>query len=335
VPRADLFRGGTGERRSCVDDPRGRGRALPSPDPVGADGVGPIEARRPRRRGEGRVTRALVLVALLATPADTPPAAALAAAIAAGDAHYARRGEGASGDAATPLEIDGALAEYRRALTIDPRSLDARLRLMRALFFRGGFCGDMPALEKQALFDEAKQVAEETVADLDRVLQRKKGRVRLDGAADADAAAEAYVWAAVSWGQWTVFHKVSAAWQGAPGRIRDLASAAMSIDPLTEQAAAYILLGRLHTEAPRIPFVTGWVSREKGIAFLREGHRLTPQNQALTFFLGSALLNLDPKSAEGRTVLEQCAARAPRPDFLAEDVHYARMARERLEAAAH
>jgi len=284
--------------------------------------------------GEARLSGALVaLLAVLAAPpavADAP--AALAEAIAAGDAHYARRGEEAAGDGAAPFQIDGAIADFRRALSIDPRSLDARLRLMRALFFRGGFCGEMPAAEKQALFDEAKKVAEETVTDLDRALQRRKGRVRLDGATDADAAAEAYVWAAVSWGQWAVFHRMSAAWQGAPARIRDLATAALTVDPSTEQAAAYIILGRLHTEAPRIPFVTSWVSREKGLAFLREGHRLAPQNQALTYFLGSALLTLAPKSAEGRTALEQCAARAPRPDFFAEDAHYARMARERLGA---
>jgi hypothetical protein len=205
---------------------------------------------------------------------------------------------------------------------------------MRAYFFRGGFCGPVPAHEKQALFDEAKRVAEVTVADLDELLKRKKGRVRLDVVKDADTAAEAYVWAAVSWGQWAVFHRMAAAWQGAPGRIRDLATAVLSIDPSTEQAAAYILLGRLHTEAPRIPMVTGWVSREKGLSFLRDGHRLAPDNQALTYFLGNALLTHDPKAAaEARAVLEQCAARGPRADFHAEDLHYARMARERLATA--
>ncbi len=262
------------------------------------------------------------------------PAAALAEALAAGDAHYARRGEDATGDGAPPFQIDGAIAEYRRAMSIDPRSLDARLRLMRAYFFRGGFCGPISAAEKQALFDEAKRVADDTVADLDRLLQRKKGRVRLDGVKDADAAAEAYVWAAVSWGQWAIFHRVAAAWQGAPARIRDLATAVVSIDPATEQAAAYIILGRLHTEAPRVPMVTGWVSREKGLAFLRDGHRLAPENQALAYFLGNAVLTLDPKAAgEGRAALEKCAGRPPRPDFLAEDLHYARMARERLAGA--
>jgi len=158
--------------------------------------------------------------------------------------------------------------------------------------------------------------------------------VRLDGSQDTDAAAEAYVWAAVSWGQWAIFHRVAAAWQGAPARIRDLATAVLSIDPTTEQAAAYIILGRLHTEAPRVPMVTGWVSREKGLGFLRDGHRLAPQNQALTYFLGAALLVNEPKAeAEARAALETCAAGVPRPDFHAEDLHYARMARERLAGA--
>ena len=244
--------------------------------------------------------------------ATAGPAAALAEALAAGDVHYARRGEDATGDGAPPFQVDGAIAEYRRALALDPRSLDARLRIMRAYFFRGGFCGAMPAPEKQALFDEAKRVADDTVADLDRMLRRKKARVRLDGVKDADAAAEAYVWAAVSWGQWANFHRVAAAWQGAPARIRDLATAVLSIDPGTEQAAAYIILGRLHTEAPRVPMVTGWVSREKGLGFLRDGHRLAPQNQALTYFLGNALLDLDPSArAEARALLEACVAAAP------------------------
>ena len=64
-----------------------------------------------------------------------------------------------------------------------------------------------------------------------------------DGLGAAVPAAEVYLWAAVSWGQWTVYHRLSAVWKGAPRRIRDLAEAALSIDPATEQHGAYVILG--------------------------------------------------------------------------------------------
>jgi hypothetical protein len=189
----------------------------------------------------------------------------------------------------------------------------------------------MDEAAKKRLFDDAKLVAEETVKRLDADLKRAKGSVDTDAARSIAPVAEAYVWAAVSWGQWAVFHKLNAAWTGAPGRIRDLAEAVIAIDPGTAQGAGYLILGRLHAEAPRIPLVTGWVSREKGLASLRSGLELAPQNTALSYFLGDALLRLDPSRAdEGRALLERTAAAVPRPEYEVEDAHYAEMARARL-----
>jgi tetratricopeptide (TPR) repeat protein len=275
----------------------------------------------------------MILPALLflAQAVSPPDPAALAEALAAGDAHYARRAEGAQGATALPFQVEGAIVEYRRALSLDPSSYEARLRLLRAYFFRGGFCGEMDPDEQKKLFDEAKAVAEETVKMLDADLKRDKNRVSVDAARTRAAAGETYLWAAVSWGQWAVFHKVSAAFTGAPARIRDLAEAVISIDPATEQAGAFVLLGRLHTEAPRIPFVTMWVSRAKGIASLRRGLEIAPDTPQILFFLGAALMRLDPSKAdEARALLERCAALPPRPEYLVEDVHYAQMARARL-----
>lgn len=276
-----------------------------------------------------------LLTGLLLLPAFASPAAPAspAEALATGDAHYARRAEGARGGTAQALHADGAIREYRRALALDPGSYDARLRLLRAYFFRGGFCGAMDPAEKKRLFDEAKLVAEETVKQLDRDLKRVKGKVDKEAARSITPAAEAYAWAAVSWGQWAVFHKLNAAWTGAPGRIRDLAEAVIAIDPKTAQGAGDLILGRLHTEAPRIPLVTGWVSRDKGLANLRSGLELAPTNTALSYFLGDALLRLDPSKAdEARALLERTAAAVPRPEYEVEDAHYAKMASARLAA---
>jgi hypothetical protein len=254
---------------------------------------------------------------------------AVAKAIAAGDAHYARRAEGATGGTALPFHADGALVEYRRALALDPGSLDARVGLMRALFFRAGFCGEMVDGDKVRLLDEAKRVAEKAVAELDAA--RRKGRAPDEPALAPASTAEVYLWAAVSWGQWAVHHHLSAAWQGAPRRIRDLAEAVLSIDRGTAESGAYIILGRLHCEAPRVPGLTGWVSCEKGLAFLRQGLARAPDNQALVYFLSDELLRQDPsRREEARALLQRCAASTPRPDFPVEDAHYAEQARARL-----
>jgi tetratricopeptide (TPR) repeat protein len=276
------------------------------------------------------------LVALLAAPpapAQDVAEGTLAEALAAGDAHFARRAEGAHGGTAMPFHADSAIADYRRAVALDPQSLDARLRLLRAYFFRGGFCGEMDPGEKQKLFDEAKDVAEETVKRLDAELGREKGRVDLAAARSSPSAAEAYAWAAISWGQWAVFHKVNAAFSGAPGRIRDLAEAVVAIDPRTAQGAGYLILGRLNAEAPRIPFVTGWVSRQNGIEYLRKGLTLVPENPAFSCFLADALLRLDPsRREEAVSLLAHAAAVVPRPEYAVEDAHYSEMAKARLAA---
>ena len=265
----------------------------------------------------------------LAPESDT--AAAVAGAIADGDAHYARRAEGARGGTALPFHTDGAIVEYHRALALDPHSFEARLRLMRAFYFRTGFCGPMEARDEIRMLDEAKRIAEEVVADLDANTGRHKARVQVDAARAIFPAAEAYLWAAVSWGQWAVYHRLSGAWQGAPRRIRDLAEAAMSIDPGVAQAGAYVLLGRLHCEAPRVPLLTSWVSREKGIAFLRQGLALAPDNEALAYFLADALLTWEPgRRDEARALLQRCAASKPRGEWLVEGAHYAEYARARL-----
>jgi hypothetical protein len=288
--------------------------------------------------GQAPPAQAAAQAAPAAAQAAPAPAAAaqdakpgVAEAIEAGDAHYARRAEGAHGGTALPFHADGALVEYHRALALDPRSIDARLRIMRAIFFRTGFCGDMDDRDKVRLLDEAKVLAEEAVAEVDAATGRHKARVPGAAAATALPAARVYLWAAVSWGQWTVYHRMSAAWQGAPKRIRDLSEAVLAIDPSTEQYGAYVILGRLHCEAPRIIGLTGWVSFEKGVGFLRQGLAGAPDNQALVYFLADEMLKRDgSRREEARALLERCARSTPRPEFTVEDAHYADQARDRL-----
>jgi hypothetical protein len=91
------------------------------------------------------------------------------------------------------------------------------------------------------------------------------------------------------------------------------------------------VLGRLHDEAPKVLFFTGWVSKDKALALLRQSYAIAPQNSVTRFFLAEAILEHEPKGAdEARRLLRSCVEDPLRPEYLVEDRHYADLARARL-----
>jgi tetratricopeptide (TPR) repeat protein len=267
-----------------------------------------------------------LLLAAVGVSADDP-----ATLIAEGDAQYARRAEGATGARAVPGPVEQAVAAYRRAVETDPESLLARGRLVRALFFRASFCG-AAVEERKRLLEEAKAVGDEGMRRLDARVGSAQGAARTEALRKIPDAAAMHFWTAVAWGEWALVRgKLAAARQGAGGRIRDLGQAVVDLDPAFEQGGGYRILGRLHAESPKIPFITGWVSRDKAIAYLRQALGLGPQNTVNQVFLAEALLDHDrARRDEARALLERCAATAPRPEFLVEDAHYVEVSRRLL-----
>jgi tetratricopeptide (TPR) repeat protein len=253
-------------------------------------------------------------------------------AMAGGDAHYRQRAEGAVEGIASPQQVDAAIADYKAAIELDPASFEARVRLLRAYFFRGGFCG-MSDRDAVPVFEEARRVAEETVKRLEDELKRSRKSPRTPAEGRPRLVAEVYLWAATSWGQWAAGHSLSAAWRNAPKRIRDLALSSVAFDPNVEQAGGYTVLGRLHTETPKVRLLTGWIDREVGVKNLRLAAALAPENPAPRYFLADALLRRRKGDvSEALALLKDVASATPRAEYAVEDEHYIRDARKLLEA---
>ncbi|HJS56770.1 MAG TPA: hypothetical protein VKA01_01595 [Vicinamibacteria bacterium] len=270
-------------------------------------------------------------LAALALAASLQAEANPAAFVAEGNRHFAERARN-SDAGCDPAEVNAALESYRRAVAADPDSLAGRSGVLRSLFFRGGFCSESTAEQKRT-FEDAKRFADESQGRLERWAGARVRRDRPEPFRIIEGAAALVFWCGVAWGQWSVDHKVAAAWQGAGGRIRDLAETAVALAPDYEQGAPHIVLGRLHTESPKIPLVTGFVSRKKGLAQLRKAVSLSPANTVAQWFLAVAILTHEPASrAEAVRLLRACAAATPRADYLVEDRHYAQLARERLRS---
>ncbi len=262
---------------------------------------------------------------LAATPAE------IASLLVQADALYARRAEGARGAVADPRRIAEAVALYRRAQTLAPEDGEALYKLLRALHFQGAFCG-ADVETRRSIFEEGRRLGQPFVDRLEKALEGRPPAERLAALRKMPRAADVYFWTAASWGQWALLRsKLASARQGVAGRLRDLAQTVIDLDPSLEEGGGYRLLGRLHDQSPRVPFFTGWVSKEKALASLRKSYQIAPQNSVTRFFLAEAILEHEPgKREEARRLLRSCVDDPPRADYLVEDRFYAEQARERL-----
>jgi tetratricopeptide (TPR) repeat protein len=252
--------------------------------------------------------------------------AAQADPIAAGDAAWARRADGHQGARAIPGPVDEAIAAYERAVKEQPERLEGTWKLLRALHFKGDFTtGSNDA--RQKAFARGKEVAE---AGIDRLAKRTAGgRQKLDAMSPAQAAKAVagvpeakplFLWAAVHWGLWgDVFGRLAAARQGVGDRVKTYSETLIALDERYEDAGGHRILGRLHTLAPKVPFVTGWVDRGKAVSELRRAVALGPDNLDNHVFLAEALFEYQPgKAAEAREILRRVLARQPVPELAVE-----------------
>jgi tetratricopeptide (TPR) repeat protein len=258
----------------------------------------------------------------------SPQAAAGDDPVALGDAAWSRRAVGhvAGSGRAAAAPIGEAIVAYERALRQQPDRLELYWKLLRAVHFRGQFVASTRE-EKQAVFGPAREVAE---AGLERLGRKVGGRARLDAMTPAAAAkalsavpetAALHLWAGIHWALWgDNFGRLAAARQGVGDRVRRYAEVVIATDERFEDAGGHRLLGRLHTLAPKVPFLTGWVDRGVAVAELRRAVALAPDDPLNQVFLADALLQYQAAhSAEARQSLRRVLDRPALAERVVED----------------
>ncbi|HEX4438604.1 MAG TPA: hypothetical protein VH854_00950 [Thermoanaerobaculia bacterium] len=259
--------------------------------------------------------------------------------VAEGDRWYVRRQDGRTGNQASALPINRAISAYDEA-TRDPSYVEARWKLARALYFKGAYTG-LDVDSRKAVFANARRVSEEAIGDLEKTLEQKgikglldAGPEALAGMKERNEAAPTYFWAAVAWGEWALATgKIEAAKTGAAEKIRDYSSIVIGLDATFEDGGGYRILGRLHDQAPWIPFITGWVSHDDAIKYLRLAMQQSSRNFINRQFLAEALWrgNAEEK-AEAIKLEEALVNDAPSPSSLIEDLKIQDDARKNLAA---
>jgi tetratricopeptide (TPR) repeat protein len=250
--------------------------------------------------------RAGLLALLLAVPA--------LAQIAEGDRHWAARAEGSQNGRAKAAPIDAAIAAYQRALAQNPNDVEAHWKLLRAMRFKGAYVASTNE-EKKKIYGAAKIAGDKALALANRLLgvnDKTKEQQVAAAARKVPGTAEIFLWDAVNWGEWALaYGKMAAAREGAADRIRREATIAHLADPALDGGTPARVLGRLHDQTPRIPFITGWASSKEAVKFLTESLKVQPQAKITTVFLAEAMVANDSKTKAQAVKMLRDAIAAP------------------------
>ncbi|MGZ8780027.1 MAG: hypothetical protein ACXW31_08890 [Thermoanaerobaculia bacterium] len=261
------------------------------------------------------MTRILTVLLLLTAPA--------LAQVADGDRHYASRADAASGARAKAEPIDAAIAAYQRALAADPNDIDAHGKLLRAYRYKGAYVAATSEQKKQ-IYGVAKVAGEKALAVVKARLgtnAKSTEKQVAEAARKVPGSGEVFLWDAVNWGEWALaYGKMAAARQGAADRIKRGATIASLVDPRMEGGAPSRILGRLHDQTPRIPFITGWASSKEAVRFLNESLKIDPTNKLTLVFLAEATVSHDgSKKPQAMQMLRTVVSTPGHPEFIVED----------------
>jgi tetratricopeptide (TPR) repeat protein len=102
--------------------------------------------------------------------------------------------------------------------------------------------------------------------------------------------------------------------------IKEIAEWMMANDPQYDGAGAYRILGTMHMELPRIPFVLSWPSDEEGLTLLSQAVELAPEHYGNSLRYARALLK-EGKDEEAWSLLASVEHRQPRKKTYLEDLH--------------
>ncbi len=184
--------------------------------------------------------------------------------------------------------LDRAMAAFRQAMESPELEERAGAALLESSYFKGTYSA-VPQAEKIKIFARAAELG-------DSLIKKHPG----------SGALKYYL--AVCWARWgEETGKVAAARQGVADKVKAYAEAAIVLGPPEITARAYRLLGRLHHQAPRIPFILGWPSNQTAIQCLRKANELQPQSIATRYYLAAVLADEGCKD-EARQLLAMALA---------------------------
>ncbi len=191
--------------------------------------------------------------------------------------------------------LDDYSKYFYEELKKNPGSFLIRANLLKVLYFKGTYTN----LEKEKakeVFSLGKTLGKEGKEILMKNLKLenlKDPKEIYEKGKDIEGLGEFFFWDSACWGQWALLYgKLKAAKEGAAKKILISAETALNFNEKMEDGGPHRVLGRLHHQTPKIPLITGWVSKDKALAHLKKALEFGPEEPMNYLFLGELYLDL-------------------------------------------
>jgi len=237
--------------------------------------------------------------------------------------------------------VSEAIKGYQEALTRNPSDIELNFKLIEAQYFKAYFLLQNNR-DKKNLYQENLDLQEKlfsliynragTNIAIGKLLSRD---LEIQFSKDSEIRnllTRAHFWSAINWGLWGMSAGYfTSARYGVAEKIRDHAQMVIDLDPQYFDGGGYRLLGRMHSIVPYVPIFMNWISKKKGLDYLRKAYMISQKDPRNLLFLAEAILESEPQhKAEALRLIKVVAGMKPDQNFIVEQSETINQAKELL-----
>jgi hypothetical protein len=207
---------------------------------------------------------------------------------------FDRRAEGSTSRRALIDPANNSLKAYNHAITIYPDTISLHWKRLRAFHFLIEFA-DLTDSSQTELIDSAKSAADSAMLKIEAVCFKnprssKKNTINTLNCLSSDVAST-YFWSAICIGIWSRSQEGLATKLKSTKRIFNYAEQALAIDPTVDRGGSQRLLSVLHGTIPKVPFITGFIDKQKALTLVDDALALYPNHPGNRLLKATAMMN--------------------------------------------
>ena len=225
------------------------------------------------------------------------------------------RAEGSTSQRALIDPANNALLAYNHAITVYPDTIALHWKRLRAFHFLIEFV-DIADSSRTELIDRAKNAADGALSKIETICNERlqSSYEKKSNTLDCSASdiARTYFWSAITLGIWSRSQDALTTKVKSAKRIFHYAEKALAIDPSVDRGGSQRLLSVLHGTIPRIPFITGFVDKNKVMPLIDDALETYPNHPGNRLLKAKAMMSQEPSQRDSSlSILESILAETP------------------------